>query len=200
MLINQVKAAKSELKHYADSLEKTIETRTKELEELSLRDMLTGLYNQRAFFDFLRREMSNAERYKESLVLCYFDLNDFKVVNDKQGHQAGDDVLISVGKIIKECVRESDIACRYGGDEFAIILPRSSLDEANIFSKRLTKEFKQASVKKVSFSMGIACVGPNHFVGYEELLSAADKEMYSAKSRTKKRKGFYTSSIFLKGD
>lgn len=127
-LVNQVEAARSELKVYAESLEKKVEARTKELEDLSMRDMLTGLYNQRAFFEYLRREISNAERYRESMVLCYFDLNGFKAVNDKFGHLAGDDVLVSIGNILKENMRESDIGCRYGGDEFALILPHSTLE------------------------------------------------------------------------
>jgi len=196
-LVNQVEVARNKLKEYANSLEKKIEDRTKELEELSMRDMLTGLYNQRAFFEYLRREISNAERYKESMVLCYLDLNGFKAVNDKQGHQAGDDVLVTVGKIIQESMRESDIGCRYGGDEFALILPHSTLDEADVFIKRLIKKFRIKEMQGVSFSMGIAGGGPDEFVDYEKLLSAADKEMYVAKARTKKRRGFYVSTVFL---
>lgn len=195
-LVNQVEVARKELKEYANSLEKKIEDRTRELEELSMRDMLTNLYNQRAFFEYLRREISNAERYNESLVLCYFDLNGFKIINDKKGHQEGDNVLIAAGKIIQETLRESDIGCRYGGDEFAIILPHSTLEEADIFSKRLIKKFRVEEMQGVSFSMGIAAIGPEKFVDYEVLLSAADKEMYRAKARTKKRRGFYVSSVF----
>lgn len=196
-LVNQVEVARKELKEYANSLEKKIEDRTRELEELSMRDMLTNLYNQRAFFEYLRREISNAERYNESLVLCYFDLNEFKIINDKKGHQEGDNVLVAAGKIIQETLRESDIGCRYGGDEFAIILPHSTLEEADIFSKRLIKKFRVEEMQGVSFSMGIAAIGPDKFVDFETLLSAADKEMYTAKARTKKRRGFYVSSVFV---
>lgn len=196
-LVNQVEVARTELKEYADSLEIKVEERTQELEELSIRDMLTGLYNQRAFFDFLRRELSNAERYRESLVLCYFDLNGFKAVNDKQGHQVGDDVLVAAGKIIKESMRESDIGCRYGGDEFALILPHSTFEEADVFAKRLIKNFRVKEMQGVSFSMGIAGVGPDEFVDYEALLNAADKEMYAAKEKSKKRRGFYLSSVYI---
>lgn len=196
-LVNQVEAAKKELKEYANSLEKKIDERTKELEKISMQDMLTELYNQRAFFDSLRREISNAERYRESIVLCYFDLNGFKEINDKQGHQAGDDVLVSVGKILKESIREGDIACRYGGDEFAIILPHSTLEEADIFVKRLIKSFRVDEMLGVSFSMGVVGIGPDNFVDYEDLLGTADKEMYKAKARTKKRRGFYVSTAYL---
>lgn len=197
-LVNQVEVAKNQLKEYVNSLEKKVEERTRELEELSMRDMLTGIYNQRAFFEYLRREISNAERYKESLVLCYMDLNGFKSINDKKGHQQGDDVLITAGKLILQSIREGDIACRYGGDEFALILPRSTLEEADIFAKRLIKNFRVDEMQGVSFSMGIAAMGPDEFVDYETLLSAADKEMYIAKTKTKKRRGFYLSSVFVK--
>jgi len=196
-LVNQVEIAKNKLKEHANLLEKKIENRTQELEELSMRDMLTELYNQRAFFEYLRREISNAERYKEPMTLCYFDLNGFKTINDKKGHQEGDNVLIAAGKIILQSIRESDVACRYGGDEFAVILPHSSLEEADIFSKRLIKNFRVKEMQGVSFSMGVAALGPNEFVDYEYLLRAADKEMYIAKAKTKKRRGFYVSSIFI---
>lgn len=94
------------------------------------------------FFDYLRREISNAERYREPLVLCYFDLNGFKAINDKRGHQVGDEVLETVGKIVHDSMREGDIGCRYGGDEFALILPHSTLEEADFFAKRLIKKFQ----------------------------------------------------------
>ncbi len=197
-LVNQVEVARKELKEYANSLEKKIEERTRELEELSMRDMLTGLYNQRAFFDSLRREISNAERYREAIVLCYFDLNGFKAINDKKGHQVGDEVLIAAGKIIQNSIRESDIACRYGGDEFAIILPHSTLEEAEIFAKRLIKNFRVKEMMGVSFSMGIAAMGTDLFTDYERLLAVADREMYKAKEKTKKRRGFYISATYVK--
>lgn len=197
-LVNQVDAARKEVKKYANSLEKKVEERTRELEELSMQDMLTGLYNQRAFFEYLRREISNAERYRESLVLCYLDLNGFKAINDKQGHQVGDEVLIAAGKIINDSIRDGDLACRYGGDEFAIILPRSTLEEGDIFSKRLMKNFRVKEMLGVSFSMGMAGTGPDDFIDHEKILTAADNEMYKAKAKTKKRKGFYVSSTHVK--
>ena len=197
-LMKEAQTAKEELKTYTASLEIIVDERTKELEELSMRDALSGLYNQRAFFEHLRRELSNAERYKESLVLCYFDLNKFKVVNDKEGHQAGDKVLALVGKIVANCLRGTDIGCRYGGDEFALILPHTTLDDIDVFTKRLIDAFKAEDMHGVSFSMGIVSVGPEEFVNHEVLLKAADTEMYKAKAKAKKRAGFYISTISVK--
>ena len=197
-LMKEAEAAKEELDEYTSSLEKIIDKRTKELEELSMRDALTGLYNQRAFFEHLRRELSNAERYKESLVLCYFDLNNFKVVNDDEGHQVGDKILSLVGKIIENCLRGTDIGCRYGGDEFALILPHTTLDDTDVFAKRIIDAFQAEDMHGVSFSMGIASVGPEEFVNHEVLLKAADTEMYKAKAKAKKRTGFYISTIFVR--
>ena len=197
-LMKEAQTAKEELNAYSASLEKIIEERTRELEESSMRDVLSGLYNQRAFFEQLRRELSNAERYKESLVLCYFDLNDFKIINDKKGHQAGDKVLALVGKIIKNTLRGNDIGCRYGGDEFALILPHTTLDDIDIFTTRLISKFENENMHGVSFSMGVAGVGPEEFVNHEVLLKAADTEMYKAKEKAKKRSGFYISSILVR--
>lgn len=197
-LMKEAQIAKDELNTYTASLEKLVEERTKELEELSMRDALTGLYNQRAFFEHLRRELSNAERYKESLALCYFDLNKFKIVNDKEGHQVGDKILSLVGETITRCLRGTDIGCRYGGDEFALILPRTTLDDVDVFTKRLISAFKAEDMHGVSFSMGIAGVGPEEFVDHEALLKVADTEMYKAKAKAKKRTGYHISTIFIK--
>jgi len=197
-LMKEAQTAKEELNEYTSSLEKIIDERTRELEEASMRDMLSGLYNQRAFFEHLRREISNAERYKESLVLCYFDLNDFKIINDKKGHQAGDNILALVGKIILKCMRGTDIGCRYGGDEFALILPHTTLDDVDNLMARLIESFEAEKMLGVSFSMGIAGVGPESFVNHEVLLKAADTEMYKAKAKSKKKAGFYMSTIFVR--
>ena len=105
--------------------------------------------------------------------------------------------MVTVGKIVHDSMRESNIGCRYGGDEFALILPHSTLEEADIFAKRLIKNFRVEEMQGVSFSMGMAGIGPDEFSDHEKLLSAADKEMYVAKARTKKRRGFYVSSSFV---
>jgi len=192
-LVLQVETARDELSTYSDSLQEKIAEKTKQLSELSLRDNLTGLFNQRAFFENLRRELANAERYHESLTLFYFDLNGFKQLNDNEGHQVGDAIIALVGDIIKISIRDTDIGCRYGGDEFCIILPRTSIKTADLVIERLIKEFKACDTKGVSFSMGVVDTGPNDFIGYENLVKNADDEMYKAKAESKKSPGIHVS-------
>lgn len=194
-LVLQVENARTELRTYSDSLQEKVTEKTKQLKELSLRDNLSGLFNQRAFFEHLRRELGNAERYHESITLFYFDLNGFKDLNDTEGHQAGDHVLSLVGKVVHDSIRETDIGCRYGGDEFCIILPRTSVETSDLVRERLVKEFKNSDTKGVSFSMGVIDTGPDEFLDYETLVKKADQEMYKAKAVSKKKPGIHISTF-----
>ncbi|MGH2921777.1 MAG: GGDEF domain-containing protein, partial [Gaiellaceae bacterium] len=130
---------------------------TKELEELAMRagpaienarrfrearqladlDALTGLHNRRYFHETLAREVARAHRYQRNLALVIFDLDDFKAINDRIGHLAGDGVLAEAAERVRDVVRSADIACRVGGDEFAVILPESQLADADQLYKRL---------------------------------------------------------------
>ena len=133
----------------------------------------------------MRRELSIAVRYKESISLMYFDLNGFKLLNDKEGHQAGDDVLRLTGAAIKASMRETDIGCRYGGDEFCVILPRTAIAETQVISERLIEFFKgNKGSRGISFSIGVSSTGPEEFCD-------ADNLMYQAKAKSKKKIGFY---------
>jgi len=192
-LVFQVDNARDELREYSDSLQEIVADKTQQLKELSLRDNLTGLFNQRAFFEHLRRELGTAERYHESVTLFYFDLNGFKNLNDSEGHQAGDDVLTLVGDIVRNSVRETDIGCRYGGDEFCIILPRTSVETSGLIKERLINEFQSRDTKGISFSMGIIGTGPDEFYDYESFVKKADQEMYKAKEISKKSAGIHIS-------
>ena len=133
------------------------EDETKELEELAMRagpaienarrfrearqladlDALTGLHNRRYFHETLAREVARAHRYQRNLALVIFDLDDFKAINDRIGHLAGDGVLAEAAERVRDVVRSADIACRVGGDEFAVILPESQLADADQLYKRL---------------------------------------------------------------
>lgn len=196
-LIAEVNTAKEEMADYARNLEDEVAARTKQLEDLSFRDGLTGLYNQRAFYDHLRREVANCERYQEVLTLCYFDLNGFKKLNDTEGHKEGDAVLALIGKVTLAALRDTDIACRYGGDEFCLILPKTQAEEAQVLTERIIKVFKAGANKGISFSVGITMMGPDEFVDIDTFVKQADTLMYKSKAKSKKKPGFYTTLAAL---
>jgi two-component system cell cycle response regulator len=111
--------------------------RFREARQLADLDALTGLHNRRYFHETLQREVARAQRYERSLALVVFDLDDFKAVNDRIGHLAGDGVLAEAADRVRDVVRSADVACRIGGDEFAVILPESSLKDADQLYRRL---------------------------------------------------------------
>jgi len=192
-LVSEVAAAKEEMTHYAASLEEIVAQRTHELEELSRKDSLTGLFNQRAFHEFLRRDLASSTRYNETLCLAYFDLNEFKQLNDKKGHIAGDELLALVGRSLLNAIRETDIACRYGGDEFAIIMPRTELKDAHNVCKRIIEDFEKSPNQGVSLSIGVACTSPDEPVEADTLIRNADNLMYESKKEAHEHGGSYIS-------
>ncbi len=187
----EVDSAKGEVEKYASSLEIKVTVLTRQLHDLSTKDSLTGLYNQRAFQDFLPRECCVAQRHGLPLCLVYLDLNDFKALNDTKGHVAGDTVLAEVGSAALDAMRTVDILCRYGGDEFCIIMPRTDIAQAKIACERLVEFFRDRRSYDISFSIGIAQTGPEDAVDAEELVRAADALMYEAKVQSKKVPGFH---------
>ena len=111
--------------------------RFREARQLADLDALTGLHNRRYFHETLARECARAHRYERKLSLIVFDLDDFKEINDRIGHLAGDTVLAEAAERVRDVVRTADIACRVGGDEFAVILPESSLEDADQLYRRI---------------------------------------------------------------
>jgi diguanylate cyclase (GGDEF)-like protein len=111
--------------------------RFREARQLADLDALTGLHNRRYFHETLAREVARAQRYDRRLALVIFDLDGFKAINDRIGHLAGDGVLAEVAERVRSVVRSADVACRVGGDEFAVILPESTLGDAELLSQRM---------------------------------------------------------------
>ena len=110
------------------------------IQEMAIEDKLTGLYNRRHFQDMLDNEMARDRRYGHKLVLAMMDLDHFKRINDTYGHTTGDKVLKTIGKIVKKSFRENDVACRYGGEEFAILMPDLDLEKAKLVCDRLREK------------------------------------------------------------
>jgi two-component system, cell cycle response regulator len=152
----------------------------RKLKQLTVTDDLTRLFNQRHFFEQLRREMERANRRRTQFSLCIFDLDRFKKYNDSQGHLAGDHLLKAIGKLVaKEIRTRIDTAFRYGGDEFVLILPDTGLVQAASLINRLRTAIHQEFGGLVGISAGIA-----EYVGglsEKEFIEFADQLMYEAK-------------------
>ena len=150
-----------------------------ELARLSITDNLTGLYNQRHFYNRLKEEIERANRQKHPLSLILLDLDNFKYFNDKYGHLAGDQMLAGAGKVILSNIRDSvDTAFRYGGDEFAVILVEADSEIAQTISERLRTGFQQDSA--VTASIGLATYEKG--MELNGLIGLADKDLYSTKN------------------
>ena len=149
-------------------------------------DALTGLHNRRFFHETLEREAARAHRYDRDLALVVLDVDDFKAINDRIGHLAGDGVLASVAGRLREAVRSADVACRVGGDEFAIILPESSLADADQLYRRVQEAMAATPVGRagtLSLSAGIAQLQKAD--GAAAFFQRADDALYRAKGSGK---------------
>ncbi len=179
-LVEEIKTAQKRTEAYALSLEKKVAERTKQLEEMAKIDPLTNICNQRAMSDFMRRELALAKRNETKLSFVYFDVDDFKLINDTQGHIKGDEVLKVIGQVLLNNVREVDIPCRYGGDEFCIILPDCDIENAQHVCQKIIKEFED-KYPELSLSIGICETGVDDYMTTDELIKSADEKMYLAK-------------------
>lgn len=162
----------------------------KQLHKLSVTDELTGLFNQRHFYNVMARELDRAKRYKHPLSLICFDLDNFKKVNDSLGHLEGDRVLRIIGELLKDTLRLADIAVRYGGDEFMVLLPETSIASAAKTAERIrtifnaecsySMEKSEDSIVKVSMSLGVT--ETDGAEKPDQVVQRADLAMYESKS------------------
>lgn len=182
-LVGEIETAKKRTEEYAKSLEDKVAERTKQLEEQAKLDPLTNLYNQRAMQDAFKRELATAKRRRSKLSLIYLDIDCFKKINDEYGHIRGDEVLKHLGKTLLNTIREMDIPCRYGGDEFCIILPDCTIENAQEVSNRIIHSFSE-KYPEFSLSIGIAETGSEEYSDENTLIKSADKKMYLAKKQT----------------
>lgn len=150
-----------------------------ELMELAITDGLTGIYNYRFFFSSLEKEMERVKRYNKSLILIMIDIDNFKQYNDESGHQRGDEALEKIARILESSVRSMDLVARYGGDEFAIILPHTDDQEGAVVAARIRKAI-DAENFPLTISMGIACY-KGEPIAPTDLISKADLALYNAK-------------------
>ena len=171
------------------------------IESLAIKDELTGLFNRRYFQDTLNNELLRAERFEHELTMILFDLDNFKHYNDTNGHVAGDELLRQIGRILFEQLRKTDIPCRYGGEEFIIIMPETGLKETQLIAERIRaviesfpfKFREKQPLKKVSVSIGISMF-PEHGTEGQKLVEFADKGLYLAKESGRNRVCIFSGS------
>ncbi|MEH6470229.1 MAG: diguanylate cyclase [Halopseudomonas sp.] len=168
-------------------------TTEKQLEQklraLSLTDGLTGLYNRRHFDEVIRHEMDRAESPDWALSVLMFDIDHFKKFNDNYGHDQGDRVLQQVAQALQQAVRTVDICCRYGGEEFVVILPSTDVEGATILAERVRASIEAMRVDglQVTVSVGVSHLIHRPEANADELVEAADKAMYGAKQAGRNR-------------
>lgn len=169
--------------HYQTQLNKA-------LQELALSNRIDGLtqaFNRKHWEECLEKEFSRARRYQHDLALIMLDLDHFKLLNDTFGHQGGDMVLIETAKVVDKLLRMGDLFGRYGGEEFAVILPDTNLDGAEEVAERIRQSIAKNSIQyqerniNVTASIGVAVIDSNN-TRYEDLISNADFALYKAKA------------------
>jgi len=172
------------------AMEEALRESEKKYKELSITDDLTGLFNQRHFYNQLRAEIERIQRYKHPLALLLLDVDNFKIYNDTYGHLAGDKVLSKLGEVIRNSIRKTDSAYRYGGEEFTVILTETRGQDAGVAAERLRKRFADEvffpvplEPVRVTVSVGIS----NYRDGEEiaSFVKRADQNMYEAKAKGK---------------
>lgn len=172
-------------------LRKELDLVHKKIAENSIKDGLTDLYNHRYFMEALEIEFERASRYKRDFSLLMIDIDHFKAINDTYGHQAGDEVLSGLSKVFCSCVRKSDVVCRYGGEEFAIILPDTGRENARLTAEKIRKETEQIKLRNnenfitVTISIGVST--NNGIDSSRLLIGESDKALYRAKSNGRNR-------------
>jgi diguanylate cyclase (GGDEF)-like protein len=182
-----------------------LEGSLKQVEQMAATDGLTGLYNRRHFQTVVEQMYSESRRYGHDLSCVMIDLDQYKQLNDTFGHQLGDDILRVVGRILKASMRRADVAARYGGDEFVLLLPHADGDEASRLVTRIRDEYRKASAELIrndgggkkhatidftrgmGMSIGVASVIANACGNSDDLIAAADGALYASKTAGRDR-------------
>ncbi len=191
-LLTQLRANTRELEARVEARTAELRTANTQLQKLAVTDALTGLLNRRALFNLLRREISRAQRHPHALAVIMFDIDNFKEVNDRYGHAAGDAVLRHVAAVAKRISRSTDTAARYGGEEFVLVAPETAEDSAIELAARMHDALRSSNVSvnrnrlRVTASFGVAML---HIEDRqpEDILRRADHALYRAKAAGRDR-------------
>ena len=174
---------------------------SEKMDSLLVREGLTGLFNQEYVRQRLGEEYYRAKRYDHPLSVLMIDLDNFKSLNDRFGHTAGDHLLRYFGRLIRETVRPSDIPARFGGEEFLVILPETGKDEAQAVAERLRQRITECPFRidarredvRLTISIGVTAF-PDYGQSAEEMITMADLALYRAKKAGKNMVAFYSSN------
>jgi diguanylate cyclase (GGDEF)-like protein/PAS domain S-box-containing protein len=173
-------------------IEEALQDSEKRYRELSIVDDLSQLYNSRHFYNQLKIELDRSNRYEQPLALLLLDLDNFKAFNDAYGHVEGDQVLRRLGQVVKRCLRQTDSAYRYGGEEFTILLPMTTSEDGVVTAERIRMEFKkeifspaQGQDVHVTVSIGLAQYKPQEDM--KAFVHRVDQLMYQGKKNGKDR-------------
>ena len=171
----------------------------KELEKLAITDALTGLYNSRHFFSQIKTEIKRYIRYSRSLSLLILDIDFFKAYNDTWGHLEGDKVLMGIGKVIDSCMRSMDTAYRYGGEEFAILLPETRLQKACVVGARIkdsinSQIFEPEPGIKRSITVSIGATELVEGENFKSFIGRTDKALYKSKETGRNKLTYIVSN------
>lgn len=188
--------ANRELENKVKLRTQELEERTKQLEEMAIKDPLTTLYNRRYFNERGRDEVRRAERYETSVSIIYLDIDHFKIYNDKNGHQKGDELLKLFSGILKSAVRTSDFCARLGGEEFCIVLPSTPIKGALETAEKIRKTVEQTEFfngvsqpfGRVTCSLGVSEF-PTYARDLENLVKSADEALYRVKNEGRNKVG-----------
>ena len=177
----------------ADALATELKAANERLRNAAFRDELTGLYNHRFFQESLATEMASVDRYSNPVSLAMFDVDNFKVINDTHGHRRGDMVLRAIGQYLIRTTRASDVAARYGGDEFVILLRETTLDGARVRAETICSDLRDVLIEidglkiTITVSVGIAGHQAGSRVNKDGLIDLADRAMYLSKKAGRNR-------------
>jgi len=189
-IVHELTESKKLLEKYSTNLEEMVEQRTEILKWLSITDPLTGLYNRRYFIEQIELEFKRSKRYSRDLSLLMLDIDHFKLVNDNYGHQIGDIVLRKISSVIINLLRDSDLAFRYGGEEFMIILPETKSEDAINVAERMKQEIMNTQhnyasiIFTVTASFGIVSIKDmiDKFETIDDIIKKVDDNLYKAKN------------------
>ena len=197
--VTLIEKQNTELQSMLTDLEKSrdeIRRQNQELQVLATQDPLTRCLNRRAFYERFEVEFSRAQRYGHNFSCVMVDIDHFKSINDKYGHPVGDKVLQKVSSILRSCVRDSDVVCRYGGEEFCIILPETDTQGGLVSAERIRRTIADKSFSgiRVTVSLGVSSLDSKP-ANPSDLLSQADKALYAAKRKSRNRVVCYSEEI-----